>query len=64
MSNDTMESDWSAYGAATLALHADDTLNTVSDVTPPMHLTTNFRLGEQNVTSGTLIAFKSALPHF
>lgn len=31
MGNDTMESDWPAYGAATLALHADDTLNTVSD---------------------------------
>jgi len=64
MGNDTMESDWPAYGAATLAVHADDTLNTVSNVTLPMHLTTNFRLGQQSVTSGTSIVFKSALPRF
>lgn len=63
MGNGMMENDRPTYGAATLALHADDTLNTVSDVTTPMHITTNFRLGKQSVTSATTKVFKSALTH-
>lgn len=30
-------------GDSTRALHADDALNVVSDVAPPMHLSTTFR---------------------
>lgn len=30
-------------GPSTLALHADDELNTVRDVAPPLHLSTTFR---------------------
>jgi hypothetical protein len=30
-------------GPATLALHADDPVNVVSDVAPPLHLSTTYR---------------------
>lgn len=30
-------------GAATRAIHADDELNTLTDVAPPMHVATTFR---------------------
>ncbi|KAJ5935806.1 hypothetical protein N7466_005353 [Penicillium verhagenii] len=33
-------------GTSTRALHADDTLNVVSDVAPPMHLSTTFRYSD------------------
>jgi len=33
-------------GSATLALHADDTLNIVSDVAPPLHLSTTYRYSD------------------
>lgn len=58
MGNDMVKNERPVYAAATLALHADYILNIVSDVTPPMHLTTNFRLGEQSRTSGTSKVFK------
>lgn len=32
-----------AAGASTRALHADDVLNVVTDVAPPLHLSTTFR---------------------
>lgn len=32
-----------AIGASTRSLHADDALNLVTDVAPPMHLSTTFR---------------------
>lgn len=32
-----------AIGVSTLSLHADDALNIVTDVAPPMHLSTTFR---------------------
>lgn len=32
-----------AIGASTRSLHADDALNIVTDVAPPMHLSTTFR---------------------
>lgn len=32
-----------AIGASTRSLHADDALNLVKDVAPPMHLSTTFR---------------------
>jgi cystathionine beta-lyase len=31
---------------ATLALHADDVLNNVTDVAPPLHLSTTYRYSE------------------
>lgn len=31
---------------ATLALHADDALNNVTDVAPPLHLSTTYRYSE------------------
>jgi O-acetylhomoserine/O-acetylserine sulfhydrylase-like pyridoxal-dependent enzyme len=31
---------------ATLALHADDALNNVTDVAPPIHLSTTFRYSD------------------
>jgi hypothetical protein len=33
-------------GTSTRSLHADDALNVVSDVAPPMHLSTTFRYSE------------------
>lgn len=33
----------SSYGASTRSLHADDALNIVTDVAPPLHLSTTFR---------------------
>lgn len=33
-------------GTSTCSLHADDALNVVSDVAPPMHLSTNFRYSD------------------
>lgn len=35
-----------AVGAATRSLHADDVLNVVTDVAPPLHLSTTFRYSE------------------
>ena len=32
-----------SVGASTRALHADDALNVVTDVAPPLHLSTNYR---------------------
>jgi cystathionine beta-lyase len=32
-----------AIGTSTRSLHADDALNLVTDVAPPMHLSTTFR---------------------
>lgn len=31
------------YNSCTRAIHADDTLNTVRDVAPPLHVSTTFR---------------------
>lgn len=31
-----------AYSEATLGLHADDSLNSLTDISPPIHMTTNF----------------------
>lgn len=36
-------STMSSPGASTRLLHADDSLNLVTDVAPPMHLSTTFR---------------------
>lgn len=33
----------SSQGASTRSLHADDALNVVTDVSPPLHLSTTFR---------------------
>ncbi len=33
-------------GSATLALHADDPLNLVPDVAPPLHLSTTYRYSD------------------
>lgn len=33
-------------GTSTRSLHADDALNVVSDVAPPMHLATTFRYSD------------------
>jgi hypothetical protein len=33
-------------GSATLALHADDRLNLVPDVAPPLHLSTTYRYSD------------------
>lgn len=33
-------------GPATLALHADDSVNVVSDVAPPLHLSTTYRYSD------------------
>ncbi|KAJ5806768.1 hypothetical protein N7474_010360 [Penicillium riverlandense] len=35
-----------AFGAATRSLHADDVLNVVTDVAPPLHLSTTFRYSD------------------
>jgi cystathionine beta-lyase/cystathionine gamma-synthase len=39
--------DAPVYGAATLALHGDDSLNALSDITPPIHMTTTFRFPDE-----------------
>lgn len=36
------------YALATLALHADDTLNDLTDVAPPIHMTTNFCFSDES----------------
>jgi cystathionine beta-lyase len=33
-------------GASTLSLHADDALNVVADVAPPLHVATTFRYSD------------------
>jgi hypothetical protein len=33
----------SSQGASTRSLHSDDALNLVTDVAPPMHISTTFR---------------------
>lgn len=35
-----------SIGTSTRSLHADDALNVVSDVAPPMHLSTTFRYSD------------------
>lgn len=47
-------------GPATLALHADDSVNVVSDVAPPMHLSTTYRYSDN---PDELIAWADAEVH-
>jgi cystathionine beta-lyase len=35
-----------SIGASTRSLHADDSFNVVTDVAPPMHLSTTFRYSD------------------
>jgi len=46
LSDTTSQIQMKEPGSATLALHADDLLNVVSDVAPPLHLSTTFRYSD------------------
>jgi cystathionine beta-lyase len=59
-----------AIGASTRSLHADDALNLVTDVAPPMHLSTTFRYSNDPTqlvpaadATPVCILTRSSMPH-
>lgn len=46
ISNAMDKLDLNGRGNATVAIHADDPLNVVTDVAPPLHVSTTFRYSD------------------